>query len=114
MLRWARRRWPSASSEPTTAPRSRRRSSPQAPPSRMTAACSAGSASNQFWPRKGGLWLRTSWVENGALRGVAAMLCSYGVEGERDEAGDDAVRRRRGVGARERADQRFLESADDG
>src|SRR3954452_20619565 len=136
MLRCARRRWPSASSEPTTAPRSRRRSSPQAPPSRATAACSAGSASNQLWPRNGGLWLRTSWVANGAgdrvadatgdppsaatwrppapLRGVVAMLCSYGVEGERDEAGDDAVRRRRGVGARERADQRLLERADDG
>src|SRR3954468_18182725 len=112
MLRCARRRWPSASSEPTTAPRSRRRSSPHAPPSRATAACRAGSASNQLWPRNGGAWLRTSWVTEGPLRGVVAMLRSYGVEGERHEAGDDRVRGRPGL--RERADQRLLEGADDG
>src|SRR6478672_5126863 len=119
----ARRACSSASDEATTAPKSRTRSTPHAPPSRSSASTSAGSVSKALWPSSGGDWLRTSCVES-AARGVTAMAglllrvespaAMDGGEAELDQRGDQRLvtAEPAGSGGRERADQRLADRAD--
>ncbi len=61
---------------PASAPVSRRRSTPQPPPSRSSASCSARSASKVLYGSSGGAWLVTSWVPRAVLDAHRARLLS--------------------------------------
>src|SRR5918999_1069870 len=96
-LRSERSECSSASALPASSPVSRRRSTPQPPPSRSSASESARSASNTLYGTIGGAWFTTSCVD--ALVSTGKSLLA-----ELDEGCDQGLVRAAVARGGERAD----------